>query len=239
MESRGIVGVQQRIRDIIQMMQSSGQLPGNYGSSANRSHGSRGGSGEGISLRNGPESKFMGGNNISPLPGREGTFLRSSSIRRAPLMRGKVSSYNSSFNSNNKGGLNGGKGAISSKFMQMVQTEARRQGVSPRLVEAVIQTESGGETAARSPAGALGLMQLMPATAKSLGVNPLIAEENIAGGIQYLKQMAHRFGSLDLTLAAYNAGPKAVEKYGGVPPYNETQNYIRKIRKLLNSPTGQ
>lgn len=123
---------------------------------------------------------------------------------------------------------------INSKFLEMIQVEAARQGVSPKLVKAIVKTESGGRSGAQSPAGALGLMQLMPATANALGVDPLIPQENISGGIRYLKEMAQRFGSLDLTLAAYNAGPKAVERYGGIPPYSETQNYIRKVRKLLN-----
>ena len=78
-------------------------------------------------------------------------------------------------------------------------------------------------------------MQLMPATAASLGVsNAYDPEQNIKGGVKYLKQMYDQFGSYDLALAAYNAGPGAVQKYGGIPPYSETQNYVKKINQFWN-----
>ncbi len=118
----------------------------------------------------------------------------------------------------------------------MIQQEARNQAVSPELIRAVVQAESGGRPDARSKAGAVGLMQLMPGTARELGVNPNNPRENIRGGVQYLNQMAGKFGDLDLALAAYNAGPGAVKKYGGVPPYRETIDYIGKIRKSLGEP---
>lgn len=93
----------------------------------------------------------------------------------------------------------------------------------------LVKQESGFNPKARSGAGAIGLAQLMPGTARELGVNPYNATENLEGGARYLKQQYDKFGSWRLALAAYNAGPGAVQKYGGVPPYKETQNYVVKI----------
>lgn len=118
----------------------------------------------------------------------------------------------------------------------MIQQEAGNQAVSPDLIRAVVQAESGGKANARSQAGALGLMQLMPGTARELGVDPKDPRQNLHGGVKYLNQMAGKFGDLDLALAAYNAGPGAVKKYGGVPPYRETIDYISRIRKTLGEP---
>jgi len=101
------------------------------------------------------------------------------------------------------------------------------------LLAAVAQTESGGNAGAVSPAGAQGLMQLMPGTARGLGVDPWNPAQAVQGAAQLLSGYLHRFGSMPLALAAYNAGPGAVEQYGGVPPYRETQNYVTKITGLL------
>ena len=128
---------------------------------------------------------------------------------------------------------------FSAELEAMIASEARAQSISPDLVRAVVQAESGGKVDAKSRAGALGLMQLMPGTARELGVDPLQPQENLRGGIQYLNQMAKKFGDLDLTLAAYNAGPGAVKKYGGVPPYRETIDYIRRIRRTLGADAQQ
>ncbi len=104
---------------------------------------------------------------------------------------------------------------------------AARHGLSPDLVDVVARQESGYRTDAVSRAGAIGVMQLMPATARALGVDPHDPIANIEGGAHYLRTLLDRFGGrIDLTLAAYNAGPAAVERFGGIPPYRETRNYV-------------
>ncbi|HEX4727623.1 MAG TPA: lytic transglycosylase domain-containing protein, partial [Jatrophihabitans sp.] len=110
--------------------------------------------------------------------------------------------------------------------------EARYQ-LPTGLLAAVAETESGGNTSAVSPAGAQGLMQLMPSTAQGLGVDPWNPGQAVQGAAQLLSGYLHRFGSVPLALAAYNAGPAAVEQYGGVPPYTETQNYVSRITGLM------
>ncbi len=120
---------------------------------------------------------------------------------------------------------------------RMVNRAARENGLHPALLESVIEQESGGRPDAVSPKGAKGLMQLMDETAKDMGVgNVFDPEENIRGGARYLRQLLDRWkGNLEKALAAYNAGPAAVEKYGGVPPFAETQTYVRRVLNKLAS----
>lgn len=123
----------------------------------------------------------------------------------------------------------GYSGAYSGTYMPLAESAARKYGVPEDLFKRLVQQESNWNPNARSPKGAIGLAQLMPTTARRLGVNPHDAVENLDGGARYLKQQYNRFRSWRLALAAYNAGPEAVEKYNGVPPYKETKAYVRKI----------
>jgi soluble lytic murein transglycosylase-like protein len=121
------------------------------------------------------------------------------------------------------------------ELRRLVAEAAGREGLDPRLVEAVVRTESGWNPAARSHKGAMGLMQLMPATAVELAVaDPWDASDNVRGGATYLRRMIDRFGHLEHALAAYNAGPAAVERYDGVPPYAETRAYVRRVLALYD-----
>jgi soluble lytic murein transglycosylase-like protein len=119
---------------------------------------------------------------------------------------------------------------------QHIQVAAARYGINSQLVDAVAWQESRYNPRARSSAGAIGVMQLMPGTARQLGVrNPHDVQQNVTGGTAYLREQLERFGNnVPLALAAYNAGPGAVMKYGGIPPYRETQDYVRKIMRRMS-----
>ncbi|SLN11956.1 Soluble lytic murein transglycosylase precursor [Roseovarius litorisediminis] len=121
------------------------------------------------------------------------------------------------------------RGEYRGRYLNMAKDAARRHGVPEDLFLRLVQQESGWKPSARSHKGAIGLAQLMPGTARKLNVDPHDPYENLDGGARYLALQFRDFGSWRLALAAYNAGPGAVQKYGGVPPYRETKNYVRKI----------
>lgn len=116
----------------------------------------------------------------------------------------------------------------------LITRAAEKYGVDPQLVKAIAIAESDMNQDEISPVGAIGVMQLMPETAAGLGVDPYDTTENIAGGTRYLKQMLETFnGNIPLAVAAYNAGPGAVQRYGGIPPYSETRNYVGRVMDLF------
>jgi peptidoglycan DL-endopeptidase CwlO len=122
-----------------------------------------------------------------------------------------------------------GRGLAGVPYADLFSQAASRYGVSASLLAGLAQTESGFNSSAVSAAGAQGLMQFMPSTAASLGVDTSDPASSIDGAARYLKSLQDQFGSTPLALAAYNAGPAAVQRYGGVPPYAETQSYVQKV----------
>jgi len=127
----------------------------------------------------------------------------------------------------------------SGDYHHIVHEKASNYNIDPSLIKAVIKTESNWNCRAISRKGAMGLMQLMPSTANDMNVhNPFDPEENIEGGTKYLKYLLEKFnGDLTLALAAYNAGPKTVEKFGYIPPITETKQYVNKVLSLYNGKT--
>jgi len=127
-----------------------------------------------------------------------------------------------------------------SKFQVFVNQASKKYGLDKALVRAVMEVESGTDPSAVSPKGAQGLMQIMPGTAKDLRLNdPLNPEESIDAGSRYLKAQLAAFGDARLALAAYNAGPEAVRRFGGIPPYPETQRYVEAVaNRFIRLKTG-
>jgi soluble lytic murein transglycosylase-like protein len=159
-------------------------------------------------------------------------------VRVEKTADGKVVVYNVGRAAGEQGGA-GGSIAFASAARRapvepLIERHSDAQDLDPKLVRAVIQAESAFDQRARSRKGAMGLMQLMPATAVVLAVDdPYDPEENIRGGTAYLRQLVDRYpGRLDLALAAYNAGPGAVDRHGGIPPYAETREYVRRVLAL-------
>ncbi len=125
-------------------------------------------------------------------------------------------------------------------FAHVIRAAAERYGVDTRLVEAIVQTESAGNPTAVSPKGARGLMQLMPERAAELGVwDSFDPTQNVDGGVRHMRDLLQRFGGdVTLALAAYNAGEAAVRSYGGVPPFAETREYVRRVREMYDGGTS-
>jgi len=129
--------------------------------------------------------------------------------------------------------------AAGQRYSSMITAAAKQAGIDPALLGAVAWTESNFNANAVSPAGAVGIVQLMPATARGLGVNASDPAQALAGGARYLKSMLDQFGgNTSLALAAYNAGPTAVRQAGGIPPYTETQNYVRTVESRMSTLRG-
>ena len=167
--------------------------------------------------------------------------------RIAPAPQAAPNPYKSSSQAQPFDELFGGSTPIRQEISQQIQSAggnadidaiiadaARKHNLDEGLLRAVITAESNYNPKATSPKGAMGLMQLMPGTARDLGVtNAYDPAQNVDGGARYLRQMLDQFGTVENALAAYNAGPGAVATYNGVPPYAETQNYVNKIMKML------
>ncbi len=155
----------------------------------------------------------------------------------------KGTSFEAALNASQQAVSNTPSSKADTNISQLIHNASQKHGVDESLLKALIQTESGFNPAATSPVGAQGLMQLMPQTAKGLGVsNAYDPAQNVEGGTKYLKGLISKYQSLPKALAAYNAGPGNVDKYNGIPPFAETKNYVNKVlttqQQLASSNNG-
>lgn len=192
---------------------------------------------------------YMGDNKIVHAP-RRGEVVKVQEIWKPPsairrvLPEGQAFSASSlDLSSLGSVGPSNGTSAISanlrSRFDNLFATAGAKHGISPNLLAAVAKQESGFNPSAASGAGAQGLMQIMPGTAKGLGVNALDPAQAVDGAARMLSGLVKKFGSVELALAGYNAGPGAVQKHGGIPPYKETQQYVRSVMALATQGVGR
>jgi cell wall-associated NlpC family hydrolase len=187
------------------------------------------------------------GNNMMIAAPQPGENVKIQSVYQTPdSIRRVVGADTASGGSAAESGVAAGSGATSgasagsstaalAQYGSAFAANTTRYHLPAGLLAAVAQTESGGNATAVSPAGAQGLMQLMPSTAAGLGVNPWDPSQAVQGAAQLLSGYLNKYGSVPLALAAYNAGPGAVDQYGGVPPYAETQKYVQKITDLMGA----
>ena len=177
------------------------------------------------------------------ITGLEITLQRIQNIEQQfQKLTGDASKPDSAFQSILDSSMNKANGEDVSKdeINQLIEEYSAKNGLDADFVKAVVKQESGFNEKATSRCGAAGLMQLMPGTAKGLGVvDPYDAEDNIKGGTKMLSNLLRTYkGNKELALAAYNAGGGAVKKYGGIPPYKETQNYVKNVLSIYNRNKG-
>ncbi|MDV6236341.1 lytic transglycosylase domain-containing protein [Leptospira ellisii] len=157
------------------------------------------------------------------------SILQTERERVSPPKETYLETYDWNGSRNSRGELKG----VEPTLAEIIRKESEKNRLDPALVQSVIKAESGFKADAVSPKGAVGLMQLMPSTADLLGVDdPSDPAENVAGGTKFLSDLLHKYKNLDHALAAYNAGPGAVDRYGGIPPYKETQKYVEKVKRF-------